>query len=98
MFETISTKLTDKTWTDTQDPDLLEALRGTQEIITQLSTQIYVMTDYLEQYYVAIRALPLFTAEDVPSNDSQSASPTQTRVARDPSVIGNRATRRAKRK
>lgn len=98
MFETISKKLTDQTWTDAQDADLIEALRGTEEIITQLSNQIYIMTDYLEQYYVAVRALPLFTAEDEPDNDSQFSSPTQTTPARDPRVVGNRATRRAKRK
>jgi len=56
------------------------------------------MTDYLEQYYVAVRALPLFTAGDIPSDDSQSSSPTQTHAARDPRVEGNRATRRAKNK
>lgn len=86
--------MTDKTWTDAQDADLIEALSNTQEIITQLSNQIYIMTDYLEQYYVAIRALPLFTASDNPDDDSQSSSPTQTNAARDPRVEGNRATRR----
>lgn len=98
MFETISTKLKDQTWTEAQDADLLEALRGTEEIVTQLSTQIYLMTDYLEQYYVAVRALPLFTAGDIPSDDSQLSSPTQTDAVRDPRVGGNRATRRAKNK
>ena len=88
----------DQTWTEAQDADLLEALRGTEEIVTQLSTQIYLMTDYLEQYYVAVRALPLFTAGDTPSDDSQLSSPTQTDAARDPRVGGNRATRRAKNK
>ncbi len=102
MFETISKKLTDQTWTDAQDADLIEALRGTEEIITQLSNQIYIMTDYLEQYYVAVRALPLFTAGDEPNSDSQSASPTQTAPTRGDlpphKSEGNRATRRAKRK
>ena len=97
-FETISKKLTDKTWSDAQDADLIEALSNTQEIITQLSNQIYIMTDYLEQYYVAIRALPLFTAGDEPADDIELSSPTQTNAARDPRVVGNRATRRAKRK
>ena len=90
-YETISKKLTEQTWINSQDSDLVEALRNTQDIIGQLSTTIYVMSDYLEQYTQAIRSLPLF-------NDIESASPTQTPPTRDPRVEGNRATRRANKK
>jgi hypothetical protein len=97
-FETISKKLTDQTWSDAQDADFIEALRNTQEVITQLSTTIYVMSDYMEQYTKAVRDLPLFALSEDALDDSQLASPTQTDAARDPRVTGNRATRRAKRK
>ena len=100
MHETISKKLTDKTWSDAQDPELVEALRDVEEIISYLSAKIYVMTDYLEQYYEAVRTLVFELATgNSPDNDIELSSPTQTNAARDPRVVGNRAARRkAKRK
>ena len=100
-FETISKKLTEQSWIDTQDKDFIEALRNTQDIITQLSTTIYVMSDYMEQYTKAVRDLPLFALSEDALDDSQLARPTQTDAddaPRDPRTAGNRATRRAKRK
>lgn len=99
MHETISKKLTDKTWSDTQDPELVDALRDVEEIIAYLSAKIYVMTDYLDQYYEAVRTLVFELATgNSPDNDIELSSPTQTDAARDPRVVGNRATRRANRK
>lgn len=100
MHETISKKLTDKTWTDTQDTELVDALRDVEEIIAYLSAKIYVMTDYLDQYYEAVRTLVFELATgNSPDNDIELSNPTQTEAARDPRVVGNRATRRkAKRK
>lgn len=96
MYDTISTKLKDQSWTDTQDAEFLEVLREIEQIINYLSTKIYIMTDYLEQYYTAVHTLIMKMAtEDTPTNDSQLSSPTQTSAARDPRVGGNRATRRA---
>jgi len=69
------------TWTEAQDKDFIEALRTTQEIISQLSGTVYVMVDYLEQYHTAIRSLPLFTTEDTPSDDNGYTQPTQTNRA-----------------
>ena len=97
-FETISKKLTEQTWIDSQDADFIEALRNTQDIIGELSTTIYVMSDYMEQYTKAVRDLPLFAGLEDTLDDSQLAHPTQTDAARDPRTAGNRATRRAKRK
>lgn len=90
-FETLQKKLADKTWTDAQDADFIAALKRIENTFQQMGAQIYIFISYFEQYVAAIQASPIFSSEDIPSNDSQSSNPTQTSA--DPA---NRAERRAR--
>lgn len=86
----LQTKLKDQSWTDTQDPDFISALRVVDLSITELSLTLATMVDYVTQHFQAVSALPIFaTAENRP-DDKELTNPTQT--------AGNRATRRAKKR
>ena len=100
-FQKIQEKLTDKTWTELQDPEFIKSLTRIEDVITQLSTQVFVFIDYFEQYVDAIQKSPVFSApDDSQFNDSQSTNPTQTIPepvhASSESLDGNRAERRSK--
>jgi hypothetical protein len=84
-------KLQDKTWTDTQDPDFIEALNRVENTFQQMAAQIYIFISYFEQYVIAIQGSPIFASGEISSDDSQSNNPTQT--SDDPA---NRAERRAR--
>jgi len=86
-------KLQDKTWTDTQDPDFIEALKRVENTFQQMAAQIYIFISYFEQYVIAIQASPIFASGEISSDDSQSSNPTQT-----PAAPANRAEKRAAKK
>jgi hypothetical protein len=90
-FEILKNKLADKSWTDTQDADFIAALGRIENTFQQMGAQIYIFISYFEQYVAAIQASPIFSSEDIPSNDSQSSNPTQT-----PTEPANRAERRTR--
>ena len=77
-FEILKNKLADKTWTDTQEPEFIIALERIENTFQQMGAQIYIFISYFEQYVTAIQASPIFSSDDIPSNDSQSSNPTQT--------------------
>jgi hypothetical protein len=77
-FEILQKKLADKSWTDTQDADFIAALGRIENTFQQMGAQIYIFISYFEQYVAAIQASPIFSSDDIPSNDSQSSNPTQT--------------------
>jgi hypothetical protein len=89
-FEKLQKKLADKTWTDTQEPEFIAALQRIENTFQQMGAQIYIFISYFEQYVAAIQASPIFSTDDIQSNDSQSSNPTQT-----PAEPANRAERRA---
>lgn len=87
----LETKLSDKTWTETQDEEFIKALEKLKDLIESLSAQIYIFVDYFEQYYTAILHSPIYaapTATYIPENGE--VSPTQTPA--------NRAERRSKKR
>jgi len=87
----LETKLADKTWTDTQDPEFIKSLEKVKVVIESLSAQIYIFVDYFEQYYNAVANSPIFNESAAMSDpDSGEVSPTQTSAA-----APNRAQRRA---
>jgi len=90
-FEILKNKLADKSWTDTQDADFIAALGRIENTFQQMGAQIYIFISYFEQYVAAIQASPIFSSEDIPSDDSQSSNPTQT-----PAEPANRAERRTR--
>ena len=97
-FEILQKKLADKTWTDAQDPDFISALGRIENTFQQMGAQIYIFISYFEHYVAAIQASPIFSSDDIPSDDSQSSNPTQTPAtdtSQYPSAMsGNRAERR----
>jgi hypothetical protein len=80
-FETLQKKLSDKTWTDAQEPDFIDALKRIENTFQQMGSQIYIFISYFEQYVTAIQNSPIFSSSDIQSDDSQSSSPTQTSPA-----------------
>lgn len=90
-FEILQKKLADTTWTETQDPEFIKALGRIENTLQQMGAQIYIFISYFEQYVAAMQSSPIFASGDVPSDDSQSSSPTQT-----PAEPANRAERRAR--
>jgi hypothetical protein len=88
----LETKLADKTWIETQDPEFIKSLEKIKVVIESLSAQIYIFADYFEQYYNAIANSPIFNDSAATSDpDNGEVSPTQTPAAAAP----NRAQRRS---
>lgn len=68
-----------KTWTKKQDPKFIKALKNIDDSLAQLSTHLYVMVNYFEQYVEAIQASPLYaSAPEEDKNDNEYSNPTQT--------------------
>jgi hypothetical protein len=68
-----------KTWVKKQDPKFIKALKNIDDSLAQLSTHLYVMVSYFEQYVEAIQASPLYApAADESKNDNEYSNPTQT--------------------
>jgi hypothetical protein len=91
-FSKLQEKLSDKNWTDTQEPDFIEALQNIESIFQQLSAQTYLFIDYFTQYVNIIQSSFLFQGDDNQSDGNTYLSPTQT------SAPANREERRAKAK
>lgn len=88
----LETKLADKTWIETQDPEFIKSLEKIKVVIESLSAQIYIFADYFEQYYNAIANSPIFNDSAATSDpDNGEVSPTQTPVR----AAANRAERRS---
>lgn len=85
--------MNDKSWTDTQEPDFIEALQSIESIFQQLSAQTYLFIDYFTQYVNIIQSSFLFKDGDNQSDDTTYLSPTQTSDA-----PANREQRRAQAK
>lgn len=77
-FQTIQTYLKNDEWVKTQDEDLIDALRMTQDVIEAVSQQIFIFLDCFEQYGRALEQTMRIPAFDVPSDSKVSTEPTQT--------------------
>lgn len=84
--------MNDKSWTDTQEPDFIEALQNVESIFQQLSAQTYLFIDYFTQYVNIIQSSFLFRSDDNQSDGITYLNPTQTPEP------ANREERRAKAK
>lgn len=77
--QTIQKYLTNKTWTDAQDEEIINALTYAKDAMDQVVSYLYILVNYFEQYVYAVQTSPVFmNPEDVPVNDDVSTSPTQT--------------------
>lgn len=89
--QTIQKYLANKSWTDTQDEELIKSLTQVETVLGDVTTYLYIMVNYFEQYVHAVQTSPLFvTPSDSSENDDVSNGPTQTSPA-----PANRAERRA---
>jgi hypothetical protein len=93
LHGTIQKKLLDTKWIEDQDDEFIKALRNTEAALGELSSYLYIMLSYFEQYVEAVKTSPLFAPDDAPiDNDDVLSSPTQTAA----SPLFNRAERRSK--
>jgi hypothetical protein len=92
LHETIQKKLQDTKWIEDQDDDFIKALRNTDAALAELSSYLYIMLNYFEQYVEAVQTSPLFAPTDAPLENDDVSSPTQTPA----SPLLNRAERRSK--
>ena len=68
-----------KTWVKKQDPKFIKALGSVEGVFNELSTHLYVMVSYFEQYVEAIQSSPLYApAPEESKNDNEYTNPTQT--------------------
>ncbi len=74
----IHNHLENKTWTKKQDPKFIKALTGVEGVFNELSTHLYVMVSYFEQYVDAIHSSPLFAPVVEQDKNDNEYSPTQT--------------------
>ncbi len=62
-----------------QDPKFIKALTSVESVFNELSTHLYVMVSYFEQYVEAIQASPLYAPSvEESKNDNEYSDPTQT--------------------
>jgi hypothetical protein len=52
--------LNDKSWTESQDPELIKAITEMQSVLQNMSTQIYIFIDLFQQYVGAMYQSPIF--------------------------------------
>lgn len=81
----IQNQLENKTWVKKQDPKFIKSVEGTQNLIQNLSGQIYFFLDLLDQYNAAISTSPIFKDGTSPL-DSQNGEDFPTQTSSDPSV------------
>jgi hypothetical protein len=80
-FETIQKQLENKSWTEQQDADFIEALTNVGFLLGDTVNSMLSLVDYFDQYVTAVHALPIFQTLAATSNDD--VSPTQTVSAPD---------------
>lgn len=90
--------MTNKEWSDAQDPEFIKALDGVKNVIQNMSSQMFIMLDLFQQYTDAMYASPIFTgAKAVEETENGKVSPTQTSAPAEPTPA-NRAEKRAAKK
>jgi len=77
-FQTIQTHLKNDEWVKSQDENLLNALRITEEVIEAISQQLFIFIDCFEQYAKILEANIRVPAFDVTRDSKISNKPTQT--------------------
>lgn len=91
----METKLSDKTWTDTLNPDDLKLITDVKDMAENLISQVYIFIDYFHQYVDIVQASAIFSP-DYHAEESNNAEvyPTQTSAPAGPTP-NNRAEKRA---
>ena len=94
-YKNLETKLSDKTWTDTLNPDDLKLITDVKDMAENLISQVYIFIDYFHQYVDIVQASAIFSP-DYHAEESNNAEvyPTQTSAPAGPTP-NNRAEKRA---
>lgn len=75
----IQTQLQNQTWVKKQDPKFIKALNNIDNAFADLTTHLYMMISYFEQYVEAVQSSDLFAPlVEKDKNDNEYSSPTQT--------------------
>jgi hypothetical protein len=78
-MQNLQTKLSDKTWTDTQEPEFINNLTQVNNIVENLSAQVFLFLNYFQQYAEAVHNSPIFAQYNFPEDqENGNLSPTQT--------------------
>jgi len=95
IYKNLETKLSDKTWTDTLNPDDLKLITDVKDMAENLISQVYIFIDYFHQYVDIVQASAIFSP-DYHAEESNNAEvyPTQTSAPAGPTPA-NRAEKRA---
>lgn len=78
MLETLETRLSDKSWTDTQEPEFIQVLESITKAVHSLATRTYIMADLIDKFYDGV--IELFsndndTATTIPQNGNVYPEP-----------------------
>lgn len=81
ITKNLETKLENKSWTDTQDPDFINFLRDVQNAIEVLATQVVMYNNVHEQFGIMVEET--YILRDVPAEEESQDGydkpiPTQT--------------------
>lgn len=78
IYQTIQTHLTNDEWVKSQDPEFVNSISMCEQIIHELSQQLYIFLDAFEQYANMLEANVRVPSFDTAPDSEEFTGPTQT--------------------
>jgi hypothetical protein len=73
----------DENWKSQQNPEFINAIQRVEATMNELTSYLYILVNYFDQYVDAVKTSPLFgPAPDYTESDDVSSAPTQTDASR----------------
>ena len=83
----IAEQMKDENWKSQQNPEFINAIQRVEATMNELTSYLYILVNYFDQYVEAVKTSPLFgPAPDYTESDDVSSAPTQTDASRDARV------------
>ena len=83
----IAEQMKDENWKSQQNPEFINAIQRVEATMNELTSYLYILVNYFDQYVDAVKTSPLFgPAPDYTESDDVSSAPTQTDASRDARV------------
>jgi hypothetical protein len=83
----IAEQMKDENWKSQQNPEFINAIQRVEATMNELTSYLYILVNYFDQYVDAVKTSPLFgPAPDYTESDDVSNAPTQTDASRDARV------------
>ena len=80
-------QMKDENWKSQQNPEFINAIQRVEATMNELTSYLYILVNYFDQYVDAVKTSPLFgPAPDYTEIDDVSSAPTQTSASRDARV------------